>query len=148
MIRTLPVTSHHLTVCEANFIRLKKLLRNFSDKESSFESVNPDESSLNINFLVLDKTKHTIIIEAKQTCDNKNLHNEFVLRIQISLDAMLAEVISYQGEKALPFFMNRSKKHSYDEKLQQNRFLTEWLETIFATGISNKEQLKDILDNV
>ena len=148
MIRTLPITSHHLTVCEANFIRLKKLLRNFSDKESSFESVNPDESSLNINFLVLDKTKHTIIIEAKQKCDNKKLHNEFVLRIQMSLDAKLAEVISYQGEKALPFFMSRSKKQSYDEKLQQNRFLTEWLETIFATGISNKEQLKDILDNV
>ena len=29
MLKTLPATSHHLTVCEANFIRLKKLLNNY-----------------------------------------------------------------------------------------------------------------------
>ena len=131
MMRTLPITSHHLTVCEANFIRLKKLLKDFSLKENLFESVNPNGSSLNIYLLVLDKTEHTITIEAKQSCDNKNIHSNFVLRIQMSLDAKLAEVISYQGEKPLPFFMNQSKKQSYDEKLQQNRFLTEWLESIF-----------------
>jgi len=147
MMRTLPITSHHLTVCEANFIRLKKLLKDFSLKENIFESVNPNGSSLNIYLLVLDKTEHTITIEAKQSCDNKNIHSNFVLRIQMSLDAKLAEVISYQGEKPLPFFMNQSKKQSYDEKLQQNRFLTEWLESIFVSGISSKEQLKDILGN-
>jgi uncharacterized protein YqiB (DUF1249 family) len=43
--------------------------------------------------------------------------------------------------------MNQSKKQSYDEKLQQNRFLTEWLESIFISGISSKEHLKDILGN-
>ena len=147
MMRTLPITSHHLTVCEANFIRLKKLLKDFSLKENLFESVNPNGSSLNIYLLVLDKTEHTITIEAKQSCDNKNIHSNFVLRIQMSLDAKLAEVISYQGEKPLPFFMNQSKKQSCDEKLQQNRFLTEWLESIFVSGISSKEQLKDILGN-
>ena len=147
MMRTLPITSHHLTVCEANFIRLKKLLKDFSLKENLFESVNPNGSSLNIYLLVLDKTEHTITIEAKQSCDDKNIYSNFVLRIQMSLDAKLAEVISYQGEKPLPFFMNQSKNQSYDEKLQQNRFLTEWLESIFISGISSKEHLKDILGN-
>ena len=33
MLKTLPATSHHLTVCEANFIRLKKLLNNYSSDE-------------------------------------------------------------------------------------------------------------------
>jgi len=146
-MRTLPITSHHLTVCEANFIRLKKLLKDFSLKENLFESVNPNGSSLNIYLLVLDKTEHTITIEAKQSCDDKNIYSNFVLRIQMSLDAKLAEVISYQGEKPLPFFMNQSKNQSYDEKLQQNRFLTEWLESIFISGISSKEHLKDILGN-
>jgi uncharacterized protein YqiB (DUF1249 family) len=146
-MRTLPITSHHLTVCEANFIRLKKLLKDFSLKENLFESINPNGSSLNIYLLVLDKTEHTITIEAKQSCDDKNIYSNFVLRIQMSLDAKLAEVISYQGEKPLPFFMNQSKNQSYDEKLQQNRFLTEWLESIFVSGISSKEHLKDILGN-
>ena len=146
-MRTLPITSHHLTVCEANFIRLKKLLKDFSLKENLFESINPNGSSINIYLLVLDKTEHTITIEAKQSCDDKNIYSNFVLRIQMSLDAKLAEVISYQGEKPLPFFMNQSKNQSYDEKLQQNRFLTEWLESIFISGISSKEHLKDILGN-
>ena len=34
MLKTLPATSHHLTVCEANFIRLKKLLNNYSESRS------------------------------------------------------------------------------------------------------------------
>jgi uncharacterized protein YqiB (DUF1249 family) len=146
-MRTLPTTSHHLTVCEANFYRLKKLLRDFSLKENLFESINPDGSSLNIYLLVLDRTEHTITIEAKQSCNKKNIFTNFVLRIQMSLDARLAEVISYQGEKPLPFFMNQSKKQSYDEKLQQNKFLTEWLESIFLSGIATKEQIKDILSD-
>ena len=146
-MRTLPTTSHHLTVCEANFYRLKKLLRDFSLKENLFESINPDGSSLNIYLLVLDRTEHTITIEAKQSCNKKNIFTNFVLRIQMSLDAKLAEVISYQGEKPLPFFMNQSKKQSYDEKLQQNKFLTEWLESIFLSGIVTKEQIKDILSD-
>ena len=147
MLKTLPATSHHLTVCEANFIRLKKLLNNYSSDEVSFESINPNQSSLKINFLVLSKTKHTIILEAKQSGDKKNIHSNFVLRVQISLDAKLAEVLSYQGEKPLPFFMNQSKRQSFDEKLQQNKFFTEWLESIFVSGISGKEQIISLLNN-
>ena len=148
MLKTLPATSHHLIVCEANFIRLKKLLNNYSSDGIFFESINPNQSSLKINFLVLSKTKHTIILEAKQSGDKKNIHSNFVLRIQISLDAKLAEVLSYQGEKPLPFFMNQSKRQSFDEKLQQNKFLTEWLESIFVSGISGKEQISSLLNNV
>ncbi len=147
MLKTLPATSHHLTVCEANFIRLKKLLNNYSSDEVFFEAINPNQSSLKINFLVLSKTKHTIILEAKQSGDKKNIHSNFVLRVQISLDAKLAEVLSYQGEKPLPFFMNQSKRQSFDEKLQQNKFFTEWLESIFVSGISGKEQIISLLNN-
>ena len=148
MLKTLPTTSHHLAVCEANFIRLKKLLNNFLSDEIFYESINPNQSSLKISFFILNKTKHTIILEAKQSANKKNIHSNFILRIQISLDAKLAEVLSYQGEKPLPFFMNQSKRQSFDEKLQQNKFLTEWLESIFITGISGKEQISNLLNNV
>ena len=148
MLKTLPATSHHLAVCEANFIRLKRLLNNFLSDEIFYESINPNQSSLKIGFLVLNKTKHTIILEAKQSANKKNIHSNFILRIQISLDAKLAEVLSYQGEKPLPFFMNQSKRQSFDEKLQQNKFLTEWLESIFVSGISGKEQISSLLNNV
>ena len=148
MLKTLPATSHHLAVCEANFIRLKRLLNNFLSDKIFYESINPNQSSLKISFLVLNKTKHTIILEAKQGGYKKNIHSNFILRIQISLDAKLAEVLSYQGEKPLPFFINQSKRQSFDEKLQQNKFLTEWLESIFVSGISDKEQISGLLNNV
>ena len=147
MLKILPTTSHHLVVCEANFIRLKRLLNNFLLDKIFYESINPNQSSLKISFLILKKTQHTIILEAKQSANKKNIHSNFILRIQISLDAKLAEVLSYQGEKPLPFFMNQSKRQSFDEKLQQNKFLTEWLESIFVSGISDKEQISNLLNN-
>ena len=135
MIKSLPKTSHQLAVCEANFLRLKKLLQGFSKNKYSFETINPDSSSNPINFCVLQRTQHTLIIEAKQKINLKKIEN-LVIRIQISLDAKLAEVISFQGERAVPYFMKALETQSKDEKIQQNRFLTEWLEIIFAKGIN------------
>ena len=135
MLKSLPKTSHQLAVCDANFLRLKKILNNFSRDEYSFETINPDSSSNPISFCVIHRTKHTIIIEAKQKIKLKKIES-LIIRIQISLDAKLAEVISFQGERAVPYFMKVLKTQSRDEKIQQNRFLTEWLESIFANGIN------------
>ena len=135
MLNTLPKTAHQQTICEANFIRLKRILNNFKEMQYCFNVVNPNNSSFLVVFNVIHKTKHTLIIEAKQSFGKKNLSN-FIMRIQVSMDAKLVEVVSYQGEKALPFFMKVSMTQSKDEKLQQNRFLTEWLESIFILGVS------------
>ena len=135
MIKSLPKTSHQLALCEANFLRLKKILNNFSVNEYSFETINPDSSSNPISFCVIHRTRHTLIIEAKQKIKLKKIES-LIIRIQISLDAKLAEVISFQGERAVPYFMKVLKTQSRDEKIQQNRFLTEWLENIFANGIN------------
>ena len=135
MIKSLPKTSHQLALCEANFLRLKKILNNFSENKYLFETINPDSSSNPISFCVIQRTRHTLIIEAKQKIKLKKMEN-LIIRIQISLDAKLAEVISFQGERAVPYFMKVLKTQSRDEKIQQNRFLTEWLENIFANGIN------------
>ena len=135
MIKSLPKTSHQLAVCEANFLRLKKILNDFSLNKYLFETINPDSSSNPISFFVVHRTRHTLIIEAKQKIKLKKIES-LVIRIQISLDAKLAEVISFQGERAVPYFMKALKTQSKDEKIQQNRFLTEWLESIFANGIN------------
>ena len=135
MLKKLPKTSHQLSVCEANFLRIKKILQNFSKNNYSFETINPDSSSNTISFNVINRSKHTLMIEAKQNV-NYGIFNSFIIRIQVCIDAKLAEVISYQGEKAIPYFMKVTKSQSKDEKLQQNRFLTEWLESILLTGLN------------
>ena len=135
MIKSLPKTSHQLALCEANFLRLKKILNNFSVNKYLFETINHDSSSNPISFNLIHRTKHTLIIEAKQKIKLKKMES-LIIRIQISLDAKLAEVVSFQGERAVPYFMKVLKTQSRDEKIQQNRFLTEWLENIFANGIN------------
>ena len=135
MLKKLPKTSHQLSVCEANFLRMKKILQNFSKNIYSFETINPDSTSNKITFHVINRSKHTLIVEAKQNVDY-GVFNSFIMRVQVCIDARLAEVISYQGEKAVPYFMKISKSQSRDEQLQQNRFLTEWLESILMIGLN------------
>tara|TARA_B100001113_G_scaffold92527_1_gene74121 strand:- start:629 stop:1051 length:423 start_codon:yes stop_codon:yes gene_type:complete len=135
MLKKLPKTSHQLSVCEANFLRMKKILQNFSKNIYSFETINPDSTSNTITFHVINRSKHTLIVEAKQNVDY-GVFNSFIMRVQVCIDAKLAEVISYQGEKAIPYFMKISKSQSRDEQLQQNRFLTEWLESILMIGLN------------
>ena len=135
MSKCLPKTSYQLAVCETNFLRLKNLLQSFSKNKYLFETINPDTSSNPISFCVLHRTRHTLIIEAKQKIKLKKI-DDLIIRIQISLDARLAEVLSFQGERAVPYFMKVLKIQSKGEKIQQNKFLTEWLENIFSNGIN------------
>tara|TARA_X000000368_G_scaffold256369_1_gene202639 strand:- start:488 stop:910 length:423 start_codon:yes stop_codon:yes gene_type:complete len=140
MLKSLPKTSHQLAVCEANFLRLKKILNDFSRNKYLFETINPDSSSNPISFFIVHRSRHTLIIEAKQKIKLKKMES-LIIRIQISLDAKLAEVISFQGERAVPYFMKVLETQSKDEKMQQNRFLTEWLESILANGINPQVQI-------
>ena len=135
MLKNLPKTSHQLSICEANFLRLKKILINFDNDDYEYETVNNDFSHNKVIFKILQKSKHTLIIEAKQISSKMKGINNFTLRFQVCLDAKLAEVISYQGEKPIPFFLKNSFIQSKDEKIQHTRFLTEWLESILASGI-------------
>ena len=145
MRNKLPKTSHHIAICEANYLRLSNLLSNFNDDKYDFEAIINNNESQDISFLILDRTKHTLSIEAKQANETAPL-NVFTLRINIFIDARMAEVASYQSEKPLPFFYKKSAIQSRDEKEQQNRFLTEWLESIFISGIASKEVIEKILD--
>ena len=147
MIKTLPITSHHIAVCEGNYLRLQRLLGDFNQDSYQFETVNPDGSSLYISFCILNRTAHTIAVQAIQKSNPEKKINTFSLKIQISIDARLAEVHSYQGEKSLPFYKKSSSLQSSDEKGQQNRFLTEWLESIFIAGVASKDSISEIIKN-
>ena len=76
MIKSLPKTSHQLAVCEANFLRLKKILNDFSKNKFSFETINPDSSSNPISFCIIHRTRHTLIVEAKQKIKLKKIESD------------------------------------------------------------------------
>ncbi len=122
-------TSRHLSVCSANFRRLKKILTDFDNSQYKFLF---DDSDLTATFKILDKQSHTLLVDASQFTANKIM--DFKFRLQIFLDAKLAEVVSFQNEQPVPFFVSKPKSQSLDEKYQQNQMLTEWLEFIFLKG--------------
>ena len=132
-------TKDHLTTCGANYSRLKKILCNFKNDSYAFEILNNDKKSL-AEFIVISRTPHTLSIEAKFKNNELTLVN-FLLRINIYIDAKLAEVISYQQEKPVPFFSPPQFSQSQDEKYQQNRILTEWLENIFTNGAVEAKEI-------
>ena len=132
-------TKDHLTTCGANYSRLKKILCNFKNDSYTFEILNNDKKSL-AEFIVISRTPHTLSIEAKFKNNDLALVN-FLLRINIYIDAKLAEVISYQQEKPVPFFSPPQFSQSQDEKYQQNRILTEWLENIFTNGAVEAKEI-------
>ena len=132
-------TKDHLTTCGANYSRLKKILCNFKNDSYTFEILNNNKKSL-AEFIVISRTPHTLSIEAKFKNNDLALVN-FLLRINIYIDAKLAEVISYQQEKPVPFFSPPQFSQSLDEKYQQNRILTEWLENIFTNGAVEAKEI-------
>ena len=132
-------TKDHLTTCGANYSRLKKILCNFKNDSYTFEILNNNKKSL-AEFIVISRTPHTLSIEAKFKNNGLTLVN-FLLRINIYIDAELAEVISYQQEKPVPFFSPPQFSQSLDEKYQQNRILTEWLENIFTNGAVEAKEI-------
>ena len=122
-------TSRHLSVCSANFRRLNKILVDFENLQYTFLF---DDSDVTATFKILDKQSHTLLVDASQFTANKIM--DFKFRLQIFLDAKLAEVVSFQNEQPVPFFVVKPKSQSLDEKFQQNQMLTEWLEFIFIKG--------------
>jgi uncharacterized protein YqiB (DUF1249 family) len=128
-VKKLSKTSRHLSVCSANFRRLKKILADFENSQHKFLI---DDSDVTATFKILDKQSHTLLVDASQFTANKIMDLKF--RLQIFLDAKLAEVVSFQNEQPAPFFVIKPKSQSLDEKYQQNQMLTEWLEFILLKG--------------
>ena len=137
-------TKNHLTTCSANFSRLKKILCDFENDYYSFELLNCEKKN-KADFFIISRTPHTLSIETKFLSSNSSLVN-FLLRINVYIDAKLAEVISYQQEKPVPFFIKSPFSQSLDEKYQQNRILTEWLESIFINGAVEKKEIDFLND--
>jgi uncharacterized protein YqiB (DUF1249 family) len=137
-------TKNHLTTCSANFSRLKKILCDFQNDIYTFEILNNEQNN-KAEFFVISRTPHTLSIEAKFKNNDATLIN-FLLRINIYIDAKLAEVISYQQEKPVPFFAPSPFSQSQDEKYQQNRILTEWLENIFLNGAIEAKEINFLND--
>lgn len=125
--------------CEANYVRLKKLLPLEGNEREFAVSYGAQLWRYKIN--IIERSPYTITLQlmqiAKNTADSTWLQMPR-LTVRMYRDAKLAEVLAWEGHKRLRPRYDYPNQSMYqcDEKLQINQFLGEWLIACLKQGHS------------
>ena len=155
--------SEQMAVCDANYIRLLKLL----GSSQSFDINNKrliglpelgqglNEEQVSVSIEVQEEFKYTSTISVKQLLGKITNHQETSeglpvyynapeMIIRVYHDAKTAEVVSYQNHKYFKAIYSVPNQFMYqsDEKEQLNLFLAEWLNLCINEGLSNAEDMQ------
>lgn len=137
--RYIPDLVQMAAVCEANYIRLLKLLPN-DQKKHSF-SVNAGNKSVTVSLTITEEHPYTTMLDVQQ----QGLQNQWLqpqsMQVRMYHDANMAEVLSYQQHAQIKgsYTYPNQQMHSPDEKLQLNLFLAQWLGHCLEHGIQLKQ---------
>lgn len=127
-----------LSLCEANFIRLKKLTGSMQREALTFTVVR-GEVLLAHQLTLVERAKFTstwcFTYNSAQT--SRWLPSPNII-LRAYHDAAMVEVLQWQGHKRLrPVYPQpNAQAYARDEKLQVNQFLGEWLDDCLAEGMS------------
>ena len=131
----------HLARCEANFSRLRKLLRATPRDAFKSRTVEFPHASASVQFLHSRISRYTsAVVIRQQTSDElTNLH----LKVHIYHDTQAAEVVSYQRHNDFHVLEARPRppRTQRFEKIEMNRFLTELLDHCLAFGTATPVEL-------
>ncbi|MGN0920859.1 MAG: DUF1249 domain-containing protein [Cellvibrio sp.] len=125
-------------VCEANFLRLKKLTQDMTSSDVRF-SVERGSLAYTHQLQLIERAKYTStwIFESLSVSPSPWLKLP-VITFRAYHDAQLVEVIGWEGHKRFKPRYEQPNPQAYarDEKFQNNRFLGEWLQDCLVRGMS------------
>ncbi len=135
--------SEHLAECEANYVRLLKLLPSYKEQNEWNFIVGNERVNGEMKVEVIDRAPYTTTLKIKQTkaVPAWALSWTKLPHITVCLyhDARLAEVVAWNNHRRLRQryeYPNHNMYHN-DEKAQLNKFLRDWLTTCQAQGRSD-----------
>jgi uncharacterized protein len=151
--------SEQMAVCDANYIRILKLLAGTElsgKKEIVLPSLGVSISNSLQNLVsieIIEKFKYTSTVKINQKL-NQGVSKDIAQNVQYDTPEMLirmyhdantAEVISYQGHKYFKASYPLPNKNMYqvDEKEQQNLFLSQWLQLCLKEGLHPVKKLSE-----
>ncbi len=119
-------------LCEANYARLVRL---FPD----YEACNAREfivGSARVRLEVRERARYTTIFQVDQWHAGSRWLGRLRVELRAYHDARMVEVGMFQSHRriAARYSYPNARMYQQDEKLQQNRFLADWLEHCLANG--------------
>lgn len=127
-------------VCDANYVRIKKLLNLVGADGQSDIALNNQHGYIGtVHIQILENCKYTQTLLLEQTHNIGKWLNNPKITIRIYHDASMVEVIScYRNQRieAVNAYPNRFMHHP-DEKVQINAFLADWLTFCLRFGCSD-----------
>lgn len=153
--------SEQMAVCDANYIRLLKLLGNTRSLSRRLVTmpqigIGANREQISVCIEVIEDFKYTSTISIKQLFanlhidrktnsikDRDRLYKAPEMIFRVYHDAKTAEVMSYQNQKYFKTIYEVPNKFMYhrDEKEQLNLFLADWLNLCINEGLGSLEEM-------
>lgn len=137
----------HMAECDANYVRLLRLFPDLREKSTQTINLPLQALQAQVQFEVLEKGPYTTLLKVDlqplQASETTPTWIELVgaptLTVRIYHDARSAEVAGYQSQSTFhsSYSYPNTRMRQRDEKVQLNRFLSEFLTVCLEYGASS-----------
>ncbi|TCS41161.1 hypothetical protein BCF53_107176 [Reinekea marinisedimentorum] len=137
MKRYVPDIAKHGQLCEANFVRLERLLGNSKADTFEFSWHDPQGNEIDVDIEVIERFKYTTTLQLTKTFSTVPAPlNVVELTVRVYSDARMAEVVTLKQGSQLSgvYRYPNDQMYQIDEKEQANHYLAEWLSHLLSHG--------------
>jgi uncharacterized protein YqiB (DUF1249 family) len=116
--------------CETNYVRLLKILPDFSTEDSRHIALQADSGQeRRFQFFIFERARYTTTLEIAEFGMNPQWGLSASFSVRLYHDARMAEVLAFQRERNIEPFNAYPNPRMFqpDEKSQWNFLLGEWL---------------------
>jgi uncharacterized protein YqiB (DUF1249 family) len=134
--RYVPDLQEMAALCEANYLRLLKLLTGAEVGEERVFQLSNDRHSARVRLCVDEDHRYTPMVSVTQEGLSPEWLQPLSMQVRLYHDASMAEVLSYQNQQRFDgrYTYPNPAMRMPDEKVQLNRFLAEWLDHCLKYG--------------
>ena len=150
-VKYVPDLSGFISLCDANYARMMKLLPCFENQDKQIFGLANGENLLGLIAIeIIERCKYTTTVNLNQYFSS-NIREVFVsaphMQVRLYHDAMMAEVLSFQGISKIRanYAYPNKAMHQKDEKALCNQFLSEWLSYCLRYGYASEIKVEQLL---
>lgn len=140
--RYIPDIAKHAALCEANFVRFQRLLKDMSENRYQFSWTDNHQNQVDVDIDVVERFKYTTTLSlTKQLHNLPEPINRVSLTVRLYADARMAEVVTLEQGSQLAgvYRYPNDQMYQIDEKEQANHYLAEWLSHLLNHGVTQVE---------